>query len=67
MGCNFCKKIWNSMEEYQKQFQHRWDEEISIVKDDDDGNIGLYVPCNDYYYSDIIMDINYCPICGRKL
>ena len=66
MGCNFCKKIWNSKEEYQKQFQHRWDEEVSIVKSYD-SKIGLYVPCNDWYYSDVVIDIYYCPICGRKL
>lgn len=65
MTCELCKKIWNTKKEYTKQFQ-KWDEHIAIVKDDDD-EIGLYVPCEDWYYSDVVMNINYCPICGRKL
>lgn len=65
MSCELCKKIWNSKEEYQKQFQHRL-EEVSIVKNYD-GKIGLYVPCNGWYYSGVVIDINHCPICGRKL
>ena len=66
MICELCKKIWNTKKEYIKQFQNKWDEHIAIVKDDDD-KIGLYVPCEDWYYSDVVMNINYCPICGRKL
>nr|DAE28903.1 MAG TPA: Rad50 zinc hook motif [virus sp. ctmTa7] len=66
MTCELCKKIWNTKKEYIKQFQNKWDENIAIVKDNDD-EIGLYVPCEDWYYSDVVMNINYCPICGRKL
>lgn len=66
MTCELCKKIWNTKKEYTKQFQNKWDENIAIVKDNDD-EIGLYVPCEDWYYSDVVMNINYCPICGRKL
>ena len=66
MTCELCKKIWNSKDEYEVQFEHPTDVTIGIVKNSDN-EIGLYVPCEDWYYSDVIMNINYCPICGRKL
>lgn len=66
MTCELCKKIWNTKKEYTKQFQNEWDEDIAIVKNYDD-KIGLYVSCEDWYYSGVVMNINYCPICGRKL
>ena len=65
MNCNFCKKIWETKREYQDQFKYRTEENIAIVKDN--GDIGLYVPIDDWYYSDVIMTINYCPKCGKRL
>ena len=66
MSCELCKKIWNSKDEYEAQFKHPSDAVVGVVKNSDN-EIGLYVPCEDWYYSDVIMNINYCPICGRKL
>ena len=64
-GCDFCKKIWGSKEEYQTSVDSHWDEVNTIVMD---GNqLCLYVPCDDYYYSGIVMDINFCPVCGRQI
>lgn len=65
IGCKFCEKIWNSQEEYKNQFEYYWDERNSIVMKD--GEPYLYVPCEDYFYSDVVMQINYCPKCGRKV
>lgn len=28
---------------------------------------GLYIPCDDWYYSKIVMNINFCPKCGRQV
>ena len=49
---------------------HPWDRETSIVKYkgiQDSNKYGLWIECEDSYYSSIEMDIYYCPICGRKL
>ncbi len=66
MSCNFCKKIWNSKEEYRNQFSQPSEEHPVILRDEDyDNSIVLYVPHNDGRYS--TLDIFCCPICGRKL
>lgn len=68
MSCEFCKKIWNNKEEYKNQFEYPWDECVAIVIDKDyDNKPSLYIPVDDYYYSDTYLQINYCPKCGRKL
>ena len=28
---------------------------------------GLYIPCDDWYYSKIVMYVNFCPVCGRQV
>lgn len=28
---------------------------------------GLYIPCDDWYYSKIVMNVNFCPVCGRQV
>ena len=63
--CELCKKIWSSREEYCKQFAYHCDETCALVIEY--GYPHLYVPCEDWYYSDIVMQFNYCPKCGRKL
>lgn len=65
MECKLCETIWSSKECYTNQFSHHWDEEKAIVMED--GKPYLYIPCEDFYYSDTVMQINYCPKCGRKL
>lgn len=67
MSCEFCKKIWNSKDEYTEQFEYPYDEDVAIVLDEDDNKPSLYIPIGDYYYSDTYLQINYCPKCGRKL
>ena len=68
MACDFCKKIWNSKEEYAKQFTYPYDENVAIVLDKWYGDKpSLYVPIEDSFYSDTYLQIDYCPKCGRKL
>jgi hypothetical protein len=63
--CELCNKIWKGEEEYHEHHSNHWDEEIAIIVDDDKFN--LYVPCSDWFYSGIVMELNYCPICGKRL
>ena len=52
--CELCKKIWSSQEEYCKQFaHHHYDETYALVMED--GKPYLYVPCEDWYYSDTVV------------
>ena len=65
-SCEFCKKIWDNLNIYQAQFSHEWEERNAIVMQGYEPY--LYVPCeDDPFYSDIVMQIDYCPKCGRKL
>lgn len=65
MSCNFCETIWLSEDHYRTKFSNHWDERKAIVIED--GEPYLYIPCDDPYYSGTVMQINYCPKCGRKL
>lgn len=66
MSCEFCKKIWANKDEYQNQFKYDLDEKPAIVLDKSN-KPSLYVPIEDWYYSDTYLQMNYCPKCGRKL
>ena len=62
--CDFCDKIWDSLETYKKSKYYHWDENDIIYRN---GNSTyLYLHCDDYYYNRS-MRINYCPMCGREL
>lgn len=74
MGCDFCKKIWNSVKEYKEDYKERFKDmkyESEYYEEDAivifNGKPYLYITCEDHYYNDINRQINYCPICGRKL
>ena len=62
-GCPLCDTIWSSKEAYE--YEMDWPEKIAIVMEDE--KPWLYVPCEDSYYSDTKLQINYCPKCGRRL
>lgn len=62
-GCPLCDKIWSSKETYE--YAMDWPDKIAIVMED--GKPWLYIPCEDSYYSDTKIQINYCPKCSRKL
>ena len=65
MNCKLCEKIWKSKDEYRESERYPWDERIVITMKE--GQPWLYVPCGDTWYSDTVLQINYCPYCGRKL
>lgn len=61
--CDFCDKIWDSLETYKDNKYYNWDESDIIYRN---GNSTyLYLSCDDYYNRS--MRINYCPMCGREL
>lgn len=60
--CAFCENIKTKNEYANKPF---WERNTCILKD---GEIyGLWVESEDSYLSRIIMNVNYCPKCGREL
>ena len=62
--CDFCDKIFDSLETYKDSKYYNWDESDIIYRN---GNSTyLYLLCDDYYYNRS-MRINYCPMCGRNL
>lgn len=61
--CRWCDDIKN-LNEYCKL--ETYDRDNCIVKDSQ-GQYYLWEECMDYYYSGVSIEINYCPICGRKL
>lgn len=67
--CKFCENSHLTYEQYeQKHPEDFWcgDLQIDIIITDDDGKRIFYMPCDDDYYTRKI-DINYCPMCRRKL
>ena len=61
--CNLCNNI-KKIEQYEEV--DSWDRKNTIVQKKDK-TFGLWIECDDYYYSGVAMEINYCPKCGRKL
>ena len=64
-GCDFCSKIWDNVKEYKESFEFEYEEREAIVMNGH--RFGLYIPCDDPWYSRIIMDLNFCPVCGRQV
>ena len=64
-SCEFCSKIWNNVKEYKESFEFEHEEREAIVMDG--RGPGLYIPCDDWYYSKIVMNVNFCPVCGRQV
>lgn len=62
--CNYCNNIVK-VEEYRKIFPP-WKRK-NVIAIDKDGDYGLWIECEDSYYSGIPLYIDYCPICGRNL
>lgn len=61
--CDFCNNI-KTIEQYKEM--HFWDRGNAIVQKKDKA-FGLWIECDDSYYSRVAIEINYCPVCGRKL
>jgi len=63
--CDFCKEIKDFMK-YGAADVNPYERKNCIVKDSEN-NKGLWIECDDYYYSGWALDINFCPKCGKKL
>lgn len=64
-GCEFCSKIQDNVKEYKESFEFEHEEREAIVMNGH--GPGLYIPCDDWYYSKIVMYVNFCPVCGRQV
>ena len=64
--CEFCNKIYDAFELKQ---QYWADREVCdcITYDEAFKAYHLWHECVDDYYTGNIIEINYCPVCGRKL
>lgn len=62
--CNLCNNI-KKIEQYKEM--DSWDRGNNAIVQKENKTFGLWIECEDYYYSGVAMKINYCPICGRKL
>ena len=63
--CWFCNKIYDTKELYEMD---SWDREVCcITYNKNDNTYNIWSECDDYYYSGEILEINFCPICGRKI
>ncbi len=61
--CDFCNNIKD--EEWYKE-HHSWDTDNAIVQTGEK-TFGLWVECDDWFCSGVVMKIKFCPICGANL
>lgn len=62
--CEWCDE--DKIQDYKKYHDVLPSKRIDcIVKSDE--NYFLWLECEDWYYSGNVIELNYCPICGRKL
>ena len=61
--CNLCNNI-KKIELYEEI--DTWDRDNAIVQKKNKA-FGLWIECDDCFYSGVAMEINYCPICGANL
>lgn len=62
--CDFCNKIYNEDELNSQYCREVCD---CITYDENNNNYNFLHECDDDYYTGNIMEIKYCPVCGRKL
>lgn len=64
--CKFCSKEYNLEE--AEEWKDDWKLETPyIICVKDEKGYGLWSKCEDSFYTGLVMNVNYCPICGRKL
>lgn len=61
--CDFCDNI-KDVEQYK---EHPFYERDNTIVQTKEKTFGLWIECDDYFYSRIAMYINYCPMCGTNL
>lgn len=62
--CSFCNKIYNEDELNGQYFHEVCD---CITYDENNNNYNFWHECDEDYYTGNIMEIKYCPVCGRRL
>ena len=68
--CNFCKNIYTTAEAMKwRESWWDWDCEqpYTIIVVGDDDSFELWSHVDDNFYTGRVMDINYCPVCGKQL
>ena len=63
--CDFCEKIYSNKDAYD--YVKNTVYPPYVVIGENNGKYTLWNSCDDPYYSGVIMDINFCPVCGRQL
>lgn len=65
--CGFCSKVYENTAEYIKH-DPLCNGVGLVIDEDEQGNKRalMYIPCKDSYY-DNWLEINYCPMCGKKI
>ena len=70
-SCDFCSTILtqDQVELWSNDLDTYEDTpiEYNVISTDSKGNYNLWNRCDDCYYNKAIMQISYCPKCGRKL
>lgn len=61
--CDFC----NNIKDVEYIRKHPSWERVTEIAQTEENTFGLWVECEDYYYSGIAMKINFCPTCGANL
>ena len=65
--CNFCDKVYDESELNSLHPMDRDGFLNCVTYDKEDDTFCLWHECEDDYYTGNIMEINYCPRCGRRL
>ena len=72
--CYFCEKIYDtktlenmSQEGRNKLCQKKWELYCVITHNTEDDTFNIWSECDDDYYSGEVLEINFCPECGRKI
>lgn len=64
--CDFCSAIYD-LNKLINIPGHKRTVVNAIVYDAEERTFGLFHECEDEYYTDNIMDIEFCPMCGKRL
>lgn len=67
--CEFCKNIYTTTE--AMEWKHSWwnwnyKQPYTIIVEDND-SFALWNQIEDNFYTSRVMEIKYCPVCGRQL
>lgn len=69
MNCSFCEKIYDVEKLRNMSWTDRYKLGVTncITFDKENNTYGIWHECDDDYYSKTILEINFCPKCGRTI